>query len=244
MRSWRSRQRNDVYRSAPSKSRGEAPHSNVFPAAQLGLGRVIAQPLPLGEGRRLLLVSPTKIATIWKYVLPISILVTYSTPLICTVPVLTYDFFVRLQKDNETFTLAIVLKPMPNFFVASAQVAAISGLRFGAICGVLNIITLILYRQPTHTNLNIANSGEQRVESRLTVYAIITFSTQLSMAGYYILRYIAAWIFQSDPDFFVSLANQFCWVHDINNIVLPAWFLLWASKKVRECVCSLVLPRS
>ncbi|KAI1694227.1 hypothetical protein DdX_20239 [Ditylenchus destructor] len=64
------------------------------------------------------------------------------------------------------------------------------------------------------------------------------------IASHDILRYIAAWIFQSDPDFFVNLANKFCWVHDINNIVLPAWFLLWASRKVRERVCSLVLPRS
>ncbi|KAI1704799.1 hypothetical protein DdX_14019 [Ditylenchus destructor] len=85
---------------------------------------------------------------------------------------------------------------------------------------------------------------EQKVESRLTVYAIITFLSQLSMAVFYILVYVASWLFRSDFNFFLSLANQLCWVHDLSTIVLPAWSLLWASSKVRDHVYSIILPRS
>ncbi|KAI1704889.1 serpentine type 7TM GPCR chemoreceptor srd domain-containing protein [Ditylenchus destructor] len=52
-----------------------------------------------------------------------------------------------------------------------------------------------------------------------------------------ILLYAASWLFRSDVNFFLSLANQHCWIHDLSTIVLPAWFLLWASSKVKECAC-------
>lgn len=35
-------------------------------------------------------------------------------------------------------------------------------------------------------NLPTANTADQNVEARLTIYALITFIAQLSMSGYYV----------------------------------------------------------
>ncbi|KAI1698353.1 srg family chemoreceptor domain-containing protein [Ditylenchus destructor] len=195
--------------------------------------------------RLTLILVPIGQEKIWKYLLPVSILATHLAPLAWTVQVLTYEFHVRLQNDNVTFTLYI--QPNPNrTYIASAYVAAVSALLFGVICGVLNIVTVVLFRRTRGTQANVdkASSVEQKVESRLTIYALVTFLSQLSMAVYYVLTYIASWLFQSDFNFFLSIANQFCWVHDLSNIVLPAWCLLWASSEVKEHVYSMLIPRS
>ncbi|KAI1704781.1 serpentine type 7TM GPCR chemoreceptor srv domain-containing protein [Ditylenchus destructor] len=182
---------------------------------------------------------------IWKYLLPLSILVTYLAPLTCTVPILTYEYGVRLQNDNVTFTLFITPR-QDRTYIQSSYVAAVSGLLFGIICGLLNIITILLYRKSRNAQeyMSAAKLAQQKVESRLTIYAIITFIAQLSMAAYYILIYVASWLFQSEFNFFLSIANQLCWLHDICVIAIPSWFLLWASSKVKEHVFSTFLPSS
>ncbi|KAI1704797.1 srg family chemoreceptor domain-containing protein [Ditylenchus destructor] len=84
--------------------------------------------------RLTLIVFPLGHKKVWTYLLPVSILITYVAPLACTVQVLSYDYFVRLQNDNWTFTIAIDFKP-DRTYMASAYVAAYSALLFTAICG-------------------------------------------------------------------------------------------------------------
>ncbi|KAI1709881.1 serpentine type 7TM GPCR chemoreceptor srv domain-containing protein [Ditylenchus destructor] len=181
--------------------------------------------------------------SIWHYLLPASILMTYLAPLSCTIQLLTYDFYVKLQNDNWTFTVGIDMKP-DRTYIKSTYLSAWSASLFALICGVLNVITIVLYRKSKHSQVNLTMTKENKMESRLTIYAFITFMAQLSMAAYYILIYLASWLFYSDFHFFLSLANQLCWVYDITTIVLPAWLLLWASSNVRKRVHSLILPRS
>ncbi|KAI1699867.1 srg family chemoreceptor domain-containing protein [Ditylenchus destructor] len=197
--------------------------------------------------RLTLIIFPVEHVKIWKYLLPASILLTYSVPLTCTVQVLTYDLFVRVQNDNLTFTVDIDFKPNRTY-IPPAYIAAMSGLLFVVLCGVLNVLIIILYRRNrrnmSHGSVSVSKLAEQKIEYRLTIYALVTFLAQLSMAIYYILIYVASRLFRSEVHFFLSLVNQFSWIHDISTIVLPAWFLLWASSKIKKRVYALVLPRS
>ncbi|KAI1712957.1 srg family chemoreceptor domain-containing protein [Ditylenchus destructor] len=192
--------------------------------------------------RLTLIISPMGHVTIWKYLLPASILVIYLTPLSCTVQLFTYDFFARRQDDNKTFTLAINFKPEKKY-IPSAYLAAVSAVIFSVLCGVLNFVIVILYRRSRNPQ-TMARMVEQQLESRLTIYAIVTFIAQLSMALYWIIVYVSSSLIRNDVDLFLILANQHGWIYDLTNIVLPAWFLLYASTNVRDCVRSILLPRS
>ncbi|KAI1702463.1 srg family chemoreceptor domain-containing protein [Ditylenchus destructor] len=138
--------------------------------------------------RLTLIISPMGHETIWKYLLPASIMVIYLTPLSCTVQLFTYDFFVRRQDDNKTFTLAINFKPEKKY-IASAYLAAVSAVIFSVLCGMLNLVIVILYRRSRNPQ-TMARMVEQQVESRLTIYAIVTFIAQLSMALYWLFDII------------------------------------------------------
>ncbi|KAI1712954.1 hypothetical protein Ddc_12178 [Ditylenchus destructor] len=128
--------------------------------------------------------------------------------------------------------------------------AAWSATLFAISCGILNFLIIFLYHQARAAQTassGTARLAEQQVESRLTIYAIVTFIAQLFMAIYYVLGYIASWMIPdpiANANLFLTLANQNCWVYDVSNIVLPAWFLLWASSQLRELIFSLLLPRS
>ncbi|KAI1700653.1 srg family chemoreceptor domain-containing protein [Ditylenchus destructor] len=199
------------------------------------------------------IIFPVGHTKIWKYLLPVSILVTYLTPLPYTILVISYKWSVLFHIGNGSFTLFVNASDPSKIYddhIASAYIAAVSALLFSLICGALNVAIIILYRQKNkdmrtgETSMTAAKLVEQQIESRLTIYAIITFMGQLSMAIFYIFVYSATKFFFDDFDLFLSLINQFCWVLDLSTIVLPAWFLLWASSKVKEKVCSMVLPRS
>ncbi|KAI1708709.1 srg family chemoreceptor domain-containing protein [Ditylenchus destructor] len=142
--------------------------------------------------RLTLILVPLKHNTIWKYLFPISILTIFLAPLSYTYQTLGYDFYVRHQGDNRTFTTDF-RKEEGKTYIRSVYLCAISAVAFCVICGLLNIITVILY---SRNNRKFKLSGvtknfskkreEHKMESRLTMYAIITFVAQLFMAIYYV----------------------------------------------------------
>ncbi|KAI1705831.1 serpentine type 7TM GPCR chemoreceptor srv domain-containing protein [Ditylenchus destructor] len=140
-----------------------------------------------------------------------------------------------MQPDNWTFTFD-VHREKGKQYPAYVYLAGVSGFLFCGICGVLNILTLIMYHRGKNVGLSAtANRSEQerKVESRLTVYAFITFAVQFCMS----LLMIAFYIASSSPvpflntTIFLALANQSVWIGDMCTIVFPAWCLLWASTK-------------
>ncbi|KAI1701446.1 hypothetical protein Ddc_17612 [Ditylenchus destructor] len=75
------------------------------------------------------------------------------------------------------------------------------------------------------------------MESRLTVYAIITFLAHLCMALYMIaICLFCCYLGEDFFPMFLTTFNQMPWVSDLTTIVVPSWVLLWASKTIRGLV--------
>ncbi|KAI1719879.1 srg family chemoreceptor domain-containing protein [Ditylenchus destructor] len=190
--------------------------------------------------RLTLITFPMTHEKIWKYFLPISILLTIGVPLPFTIPTLSNTFYVRMQDDNTTFTLDYY-RETGKTYLKSSYISAISAISFCIVCGILNCLTVFFYRRANKqqlrapSNLSARNMEEQKIEMRLTIYAVITFLAQLCMAIYMLTIYISSstgpWAL--DNVFYAAL-NQFCWINDVSTVILPSLPLLWASSKVRD----------
>ncbi|KAI1698290.1 srg family chemoreceptor domain-containing protein [Ditylenchus destructor] len=175
---------------------------------------------------------PLHYIKIWKHLLPLSVMVIVLVPLPFTAPMLTYGFSVRLQADNYTFTLAPNNEPNQ---LEPSLVSAVSAIIFCVICGALNIATLIVYNLKDN-DANRSDKWQQKIESKLTIYALITFIGHLFMA-LYMIAILFCCIFRVGWDFmFLATLNQLPWISDFSTIVVPSWLLLWASNTIRELV--------
>ncbi|KAI1703690.1 srg family chemoreceptor domain-containing protein [Ditylenchus destructor] len=168
---------------------------------------------------------------IWKYLLPLSILIIAIVPIPFTAPMLTYKFNARLQTDNYSYSIYHIPLTEGDFQLEPSFISAISAVIFCIICGALNILTLIVYNSNSNGN-NLADQIQQKIEKRLTIYAIITFMGHLYMAVYMIAIYVFCCMMDMDS-LFLATFNQLPWVSDFSTIVVPAWVLLWASNKIR-----------
>ncbi|KAI1700610.1 srg family chemoreceptor domain-containing protein [Ditylenchus destructor] len=194
------------------------------------------------------IIFPMKHKMIWKYLLPISILATFGMPL----PFLVHSFiwsrlaYVRIQADNRTFTLAYSREDGVTY-VSDSWLAAVSAILFLAVCGLLNIATIVAYRwskrkyatvrKTTEVTKNAHAIEEEKIETRLHIYAFVTFLGQLLMCTFLIMIYETAMIFDPLDNRFVlffATLNQLPWVSDFSTIVVPAWLILWASTLLRQ----------
>ncbi|KAI1708706.1 srg family chemoreceptor domain-containing protein [Ditylenchus destructor] len=138
--------------------------------------------------RLTLLLFPNNQANIWKYFFPISILAIFLIPLPFTYPILGYNFYVRKQNDNWTFTLDYK-KEEGKSYIPSPYFCAISAGTFSVVCGLLNILIIFLYHKsqkqfkmlPSAVT-NRLKTENHKMESRLTIYAFVTFLGQLFLA--------------------------------------------------------------
>ncbi|KAI1694349.1 srg family chemoreceptor domain-containing protein [Ditylenchus destructor] len=183
---------------------------------------------------------PFKHKKIWNFLLPISFFVILTVPLPFTFPMVGLDFFIHLQKDNSTFTL-----DFPKPYGASALtdlhslptlLSAMSAIVFCVICVLLNIATIFVYNVTSRSRMALSDAGraEQKIELRLTVYAIVTFIAQLFYAICMTLMHVACCVLGEGWDrLFFSAFYQLPWVNDLSHIVVPSWVLLWASEPIR-----------
>ncbi|KAI1705628.1 srg family chemoreceptor domain-containing protein [Ditylenchus destructor] len=183
---------------------------------------------------------PFKHKKIWKILLPISFLVILTVPLLFTLPMAGFDYFIHLQKDNSTFTLDFhqpnAGSVLTDLNSAPTLLSAISSIAFCGICGLLNIATIIAYNATSESRMTLsdARKAEARIELRLTVYAIITFIAQLFFAICMTLIHVACCVLGEGWDrLFFSAFYQLPWVNDFSHIVVPSWALLWASESIR-----------
>uniref|UniRef100_A0A915CKY5 Uncharacterized protein n=1 Tax=Ditylenchus dipsaci TaxID=166011 RepID=A0A915CKY5_9BILA len=140
---------------------------------------------------------------------------------------LSYDFYVRLQADNNTFTLDFH-RQSGNYYWKSSLRTAISAIIFCIVCGTLNLFTIWAYKRTTtthtKTDMDKKQLEEQKMENRLTIYAIITFVAQFANALFMILVYVCVTYFGA---LFFPVFAQFPWVNDLTTIAVNAWVLLW-----------------
>ncbi|KAI1701221.1 srg family chemoreceptor domain-containing protein [Ditylenchus destructor] len=187
-----------------------------------------------------LILFPIDHMKFWNYFLPIALLITFLLPLPFTYETVGYDFYVRRQNDNWTYTLDFH-KEQGKTYVRSVYLCAVSAIFFCGICGMLNFLAIFFYRR---NNLALAAKvscrEDHKVESRLTVYAFVTFMTQFGISMYMILLYLFSGSLERD-DLFLTTFNQYGWVNDVCTIAIPAWTLLWASSKVREAILEILL---
>ncbi|KAI1698426.1 serpentine type 7TM GPCR chemoreceptor srv domain-containing protein [Ditylenchus destructor] len=123
--------------------------------------------------------------TLWKYFLPISVFIIFLLPIPFTCITWFYEFYVLRQPDNWTYTLYFDKADyLP--FINVPNIAAIAGIVFCVCCLVLNIATIVIYRlnQRRIMALGSGKEKENRVEYRLTLYALITFAAQFLLAIY------------------------------------------------------------
>ncbi|KAI1707648.1 srg family chemoreceptor domain-containing protein [Ditylenchus destructor] len=182
---------------------------------------------------------PFKHKEVWSLLLPISFLVILLTPLSFTFPMVGYNYYVHPQLNDTKFTVTFEASESDSFLanLNSSFLAWISSVAFCGICGFMNVATIIAYNATSdnRTTLSDARKAEQRIERRLTVYAIVTFLAQLCYAIWMTLIHVACCILGAGWDqLFLSTFNQLPWVNDFSTIVVPAWVMLWASEPMRR----------
>ncbi|KAI1726038.1 srg family chemoreceptor domain-containing protein [Ditylenchus destructor] len=202
----------------------------------------ILSTLFISINRLTLILFPLKHAKIWKYIFPITVLMVFLIPVLFTFENMEYDFYVRHQQDNYMFTLDYY-RHQGHIYVESSFYAAISSILFCILCGAINIATIALYNRSkirAPSPLGVTRIEDARIESRLTIYAVITFLAQLCMGIYMIIIYITGtrmdWLpsVSGVDDLFFATINQMPWINDLCTIVFPSWALLWASSNVRD----------
>ncbi|KAI1699506.1 serpentine type 7TM GPCR chemoreceptor srv domain-containing protein [Ditylenchus destructor] len=182
------------------------------------------------------ILMPVKHIKLWKYFLPISVLVIFLLPIPFTCIDLFRDYYVLRQPDNWTYTLYFH-KAEYLSFINVPYIAAVAGIVFCVFCLVLNIATIVIYRlnQRRLMALGSGKEKENRVESRLTLYALITFAAQFLLSIYTMLIAITSGNFDLQL-LFLSTFNQLPWVNDLTTIVVPSWVLLWACTDIRRII--------
>ncbi|KAI1700654.1 srg family chemoreceptor domain-containing protein [Ditylenchus destructor] len=182
---------------------------------------------------------PFKHKEVWSLLLPISFLVILISPLTFTFPMVGYDYYIQPQLNSTRFTVTFEKSKSDSFLanLNSSFLSWISAVAFCGICGFLNVATIIVYNATSENRMTLSDArrAEQRIELRLTVYAIVTFVAQLFYAIWMTLIHVACCILGAGWDYlFLSTFNQLPWVNDLATIVVPAWALLWASEPIRR----------
>lgn len=129
----------------------------------------------------------------WQHALPIAIALIILIPITPCLPIFGQQMFVRIQADNQTFTLdsqnkivhfnTFELIKVKTFRILKAinplLILTIGSLAFMVVSLGLNIAILIAYKRRAsemYASLDersVANS--RRTEHRLTIYALFTF---------------------------------------------------------------------
>lgn len=85
-----------------------------------------------------------------------------------------------------------MLHPVYFQYILPSFVATISATIFCIVCGLLNFATIFCYqrsnRKYKRQNLSESEKVSHKIESRLTVYAIITFISQMMMVLYMVYK--------------------------------------------------------
>ncbi|KAF7633650.1 Serpentine receptor class gamma [Meloidogyne graminicola] len=181
------------------------------------------------------LVWPLKYEIIWKKLKYWPIIFVFIFPLFLSYHILFLDIIVWVHDDNATFTLFTQMK---DGDANDPLMTAIFSLFFTIFCLFINIACLFAYKKTKIVNSQALNS-KQKMETKFTIYSILTFIGQLLYSIYMIILYISVFQLQNfgiDIDFieliFLTVFNQFAWVNDLCTIAVPSFLLLWASEKM------------
>nr|CAD2167732.1 unnamed protein product [Meloidogyne enterolobii] len=184
------------------------------------------------------LVWPLKYERIWKKLWYWAIILAYILPLPITWHNLFSEVVIWVHDDNATFTL---YTDQNDPLIA----AEFNGF-FTIVCLAINLASLFVYKRTKIVSSQQTDS-KQKMESRLTIYSILTFFGQLLYTFYMMILYFVATQLQNfhiDPDLgeliFLSVFNQLCWVNDISTIAIPAFLLLWASEMMHSHIYKLI----
>ncbi|KAF7633649.1 Serpentine receptor class gamma [Meloidogyne graminicola] len=188
------------------------------------------------------LVWPLKYEIIWKKLKYWPIIFVFIFPLFLSSHVLFLVIIVWVHNDNNTFTLYTKINPWKIIIytndINDLLITTVFCLFFTIFCLFINIACLFVYKKTKIVNSQAMNS-KQKMETKLTIYSILTFIGQLLYSIYIIILYISVFQLQNfgiDIDFieliFLTVFNQFAWVNDLCTIAVPSFLLLWASEKM------------
>ncbi|KAI1721953.1 srg family chemoreceptor domain-containing protein [Ditylenchus destructor] len=178
---------------------------------------------------------PTTHTKLWKYLLPVTVIIIFLSPFPFTYADLFYDFYIRRQEDKWTYTIALHVEGNIEDYLNVPYIAAVCSVIFCIASLILNLASILVYKYKKKFRVNPVGLEEQKVELRLTIYALITFLAQLLLAIYTILISIASSNLEVYNLFLITF-NQMPWINDLATIVVPSWCMLWASADVRTLV--------
>uniref|UniRef100_A0A1I8C1B6 Serpentine receptor class gamma n=1 Tax=Meloidogyne hapla TaxID=6305 RepID=A0A1I8C1B6_MELHA len=188
------------------------------------------------------LLWPLKYERIWKKLWVWSIILLYILPLPLTWHCFFSEVVVWVHDDNKTFTLFTQMKPDD---LNDPLITSWFSMFFTIICLVINLGCLFVYKR-TKIISSQQTESKQKMETRLTIYSLLTFCGQLLYSVYMIILYISAFQLQNliDTDLaeliFLAVFNQLAWVNDICTIAIPSFLLLWASELMNSHIYSLI----
>ncbi|KAL3084742.1 hypothetical protein niasHT_031627 [Heterodera trifolii] len=196
------------------------------------------------------ILMPMNYEKFWRRSLPFFLALSFILPLPFTAPIFGFDMFIHVQSDNVTFTLD---DHKTENELNSSEFSAWSAILFGAICLLLNLATLFVYKLCRCQNAGLQNDANSKIERKMTIYTVFTFFGQLIFAIFMVFVYVTATNFVDEQNnrysyaqkwfnislemnevLFIANFNQYPWVNDLATVVIPAWLLLWASSKMRE----------
>lgn len=145
-----------------------------------------------------------------------------------------------INQHDATFSIDNEHRPDD---INDSKIAAWFTILFLFVCLALNAGTFGAYKckySKMSTNSTMQET-DRAMESRLTIYAVWTFLSQLLMAILMIYIYMVVQLSEwqtpeENNNMFLAAYNHYYWISDCATIVVPSWLLLWASSKVRNVI--------
>ncbi|KAL3076414.1 hypothetical protein niasHT_039903 [Heterodera trifolii] len=131
--------------------------------------------------------------------------------------------------------LSAIVKPLTYEKAPSnSKMTFIVSTIFLILCVLLNCAILVTYRANAKKGGGGSTASEQnaKIEFRLMVYTLLIFVIQ----AFVCLYWIAVYLFQTDTSLFIQISGHYILLNDARALVMPAWFLLWASGETRKIV--------
>lgn len=174
---------------------------------------------------------PTQHRQIWQRILPgcMAFICVAPVPFVATN---LFDHTFYVAQDNNTNTFLILYHGgSTRQFLSNTFSAAFLSAVFCVVSILLNIATILIYRtrQNEHRTTYQTDNARDKIEFRLSVYALLTFCAQACMGIFMISLYYRRYY----ENLTHIILNLFPLVSDVCTVCVPAWLILWADRGVR-----------
>ncbi|KAI3416450.1 hypothetical protein GPALN_005985 [Globodera pallida] len=176
---------------------------------------------------------PIKLEKLWRKFIPLITIVVYLVPTFSYWPIFKMNAIVRLRNPNSTtdrtfFVFEAGDAPINHYQIRTACIFSIILM---ILCLLINICTLVAYKQHLKKVSISGNNNGDEIEKKLLIYALATFLGHALVASNFVITYI--WLLDNFKARLMT-ASYYPLIMDTGTVVLSSWLLLWASGTFRQ----------